>query len=275
MPLKSKAFQGNAALEACLIRHSAHVVPGARGEHVGKIQKALVILGEGFISPTEISGRFYGGSTANTVLAYKTKRQIINRSYQQTPDNIVGKMTIERLDLDMFDLENRPDPDPPPSSRLVSLTMAGAPHNHAKCPRSAFPGPDGRVHHLGTPINPQRFGRMINIGGEDETDYLGFEDFTTEPVLAGPRNRPLTSTLRNGSVSDICARSSPITKHGEQELRRVAMPGCRLTVATNSFSAASIEQIVARLGTIIERHILVDFQPPDGIGLNIFVAVMR
>ncbi len=47
----------------------------------------------------------YGPRTAAAVLAYKTKRAIINRAYQQTPDSIVGKMTIERLDKDMLAIE--------------------------------------------------------------------------------------------------------------------------------------------------------------------------
>jgi hypothetical protein len=40
-------------------------------------------------------------------LAYKRKRQIINRSYQSTPDSIVGKMTIASLDAEMAKLELR------------------------------------------------------------------------------------------------------------------------------------------------------------------------
>jgi hypothetical protein len=44
------------------------------------------------------------------VLAFKTQRQIINTAYQSKPDDIVGKMTIARLDREMFVLEsaNRP-----------------------------------------------------------------------------------------------------------------------------------------------------------------------
>jgi hypothetical protein len=40
----------------------------------------------------------YGTQTANAVLAYKRKRNIINYSYQTQADNIVGKMTITSLD---------------------------------------------------------------------------------------------------------------------------------------------------------------------------------
>ncbi|MCY2978476.1 MAG: hypothetical protein NTU79_07405 [Planctomycetota bacterium] len=42
------------------------------------------------------------GNTAAAVLAYKTKRKIINRDYQMTADNIVGKMTMASLDREML-----------------------------------------------------------------------------------------------------------------------------------------------------------------------------
>ncbi|SEM20720.1 hypothetical protein SAMN04515666_108169 [Bosea lupini] len=278
MTLTSKLMKGDKLLEKCLVNDVDHVVPGARGPHVGKIQLALFQLGEGVISPKEITSQLYGPSTANAVLAYKKRNMILNTALRQkTPDNIVGKKTIFKLDEDLTKLDNRPDPNPPTTSRLVSLTIHGAPgHDHARLCRltSGFPGPDGRVHHLGTPINPQGFGLMINIGGEHETDYLGFRDFTTARISAGPRDRPLTVELKDNSCSDICIRDSPITPFGETEILRIAKNRCRLTVATNSIFAPSMEQIVARLGTVIERHILVDFKPPDGLGAHIIVAVI-
>lgn len=278
MPLTSKLMKGDKLLEKCLVNDADHVVPGARGPHVGKIQQALFQLGEGVIAAKEVAGQLYGPSTANTVLSYKKRNAILNTALRQkTPDNIVGKRTIFKLDEDMAKLELRPDPDPPATSQLVSLTVHGAPgHDHARLCRltNGFPGPDGRVHHLGTPINPQRFGLMINIGGEHETDYLGFRDFTTAKISAGPRDRPLTTQLKEDSCSDICVRDSPITPFGEKEILRIAKNRCRLTVSTSSFFAPGMEQIVARLGTVIERHILVDFKQSDGLGAHIIVAVV-
>ncbi|MDQ6640601.1 MAG: hypothetical protein M3Z15_13200 [Pseudomonadota bacterium] len=71
---------------------------------------ALFALDRLNIDREELVAQFYGGSTARAVLAFKTKRQIINRAYQSKPDNIVGKMTIARLDREMFFFEatNRP-----------------------------------------------------------------------------------------------------------------------------------------------------------------------
>jgi hypothetical protein len=105
MPLTSKAFKGDQKLEACLVSHPAHVLEGASGDHVAKIQAALIVLDGANIDRQEIAGKRYGKSTAAALLAYKTKRRIINFSYQTKPDAIVGKMTIAALDREMFQLE--------------------------------------------------------------------------------------------------------------------------------------------------------------------------
>ena len=106
MFLQSRLFRGNAALEACLVKDSAHLIQGSRGEHVRLVQRALVYLGEKEISGQEYRQGIYGLTTAAAVLRYKQKRKIINFSYQKQADNIVGKMTIQRLDNDVFAIQN-------------------------------------------------------------------------------------------------------------------------------------------------------------------------
>lgn len=113
MGLNSNLFKGDPKLEACLISDPAHVTLGARGEHVGKIQFAITATGLGVISADEIAQQFYGPSTANAVLGFKRTHNIINRTYQQTADNIVGKMTIAELDKIMVEFERRTPPAPP------------------------------------------------------------------------------------------------------------------------------------------------------------------
>jgi hypothetical protein len=81
------------------------VLAGSRGDHVALIQKCLLVLERTAIAGNEIRARQYGGTTAAAVLAYKRARQIINRSYQTQADNIVGKMTIARLDEDIAKVE--------------------------------------------------------------------------------------------------------------------------------------------------------------------------
>jgi hypothetical protein len=68
---------------------------------VAKVQSALFALDSLRIDRSELLSHKYGPSTAQAVLAYKTRRKIINFAYQNTPDNIVGKMTIVRLDRDV------------------------------------------------------------------------------------------------------------------------------------------------------------------------------
>ncbi len=109
------------ALQACLVRDSAHVVLGSRGAHVAKIQSALLLLDtRASIPADELRAGLYGPRTASAVLEYKRKHKIINFSYQTTPDNIVGKMTIAHLDKDLFALEQRPSP-----GRIVCRSSSG------------------------------------------------------------------------------------------------------------------------------------------------------
>jgi hypothetical protein len=99
--LKSKLFSGDARLAACLVDHAKHVTQGDRGPHVAKIQCAVLALEGGTINGSELAESRYGRATAKAVLAYKTRRKIINFSYQTRPDEIVGKMTIRALDNEM------------------------------------------------------------------------------------------------------------------------------------------------------------------------------
>ena len=108
MTLQSKLLRGDPKLEACLLNDAAHVLQGAHGEHVSKLQQALNALGDQEISPHEIASKTYGPSTASAVLSYKKKRNIINFSYPTLADNIVGKMTIASLDKEMQQLEKPP-----------------------------------------------------------------------------------------------------------------------------------------------------------------------
>jgi hypothetical protein len=99
--LKSKLFAGDARLRACLVDNAKHVTLGDHGPHVSKIQSAVLMLDDVRIAGAELAARRYGPTTAKAVLAYKTRRQIINRSYQSKPDDIVGIMTMRALDEEM------------------------------------------------------------------------------------------------------------------------------------------------------------------------------
>jgi len=108
MGLKSKLFRSDKKLEAAAISDPAHILHGATGPHVGKIQRALILLDGATISDDELRKTLYGDATCDSVLAYKQKRSIINRSYQNSADNIVGKMTMARLDDEMVHWEASP-----------------------------------------------------------------------------------------------------------------------------------------------------------------------
>jgi hypothetical protein len=269
--LTSKLFRDDEDLQACAVSDPAHLVPGAQGPHVAKVQQALVILGAGVISADEIAEERYGDTTARTVLTFKgPPRNILNPDLGQVvPDNIVGKRTIATLDRELVALENRPPPAV--ASLFVSFTRDGEPHDHQTCPVGAG---GVQVDHLATPINPGP-GRRINVGGDGETAYLGFEDFVTDHGVVGGPPRPLTDIVPDHSVTDIALRSAPITPRGEGEILRIAAPLARLTIATNTFRAPQMEEIVARMGgTVIERDSLPDPTVPDGLGFQVLVVVL-
>lgn len=108
MPLKSSTLAKDERLEACLVEDAAHLTLGVQGDFVGKVQAALIFLDELSIDEPELEALTYGKSTAAAVLAFKQKRKIINRSYQQREDDIVGKMTIKALDDELAIAENSP-----------------------------------------------------------------------------------------------------------------------------------------------------------------------
>src|SRR5450432_562851 len=113
MALKSQLFRGDAKLEAAAVAAPAHIVPGASGDHVRKIQIALNLVDNAGLDTDGI----YGPRTADAVLAYKQKRQIINRSYQSQADNIVGVMTMAALDAEVAASEGGSDGDTPLTSQ--------------------------------------------------------------------------------------------------------------------------------------------------------------
>lgn len=108
MPLSSDLFRENKRLQDCLVKDPSHVTKGDIGEHVHLIQAALIALEDAEISHLEWKETRYGESTANAVLDYKRKRNIINFSYQTQADNIVGKMTIASLDNEILAMQRIP-----------------------------------------------------------------------------------------------------------------------------------------------------------------------
>lgn len=102
MALLSSMFRKDPKLQACLVHDRSHLTEGASGPHVGRVQTALFVLDGLRVDHEEERAQRYGKSTSSAVLKFKTKRHIINSSYQSRPDNIVGKMTIAALDQELW-----------------------------------------------------------------------------------------------------------------------------------------------------------------------------
>ena len=105
MPLLSELLKNDTRLEDCLNKPLAHIkfkTPPEVGPHVEKIHQALATLNPDGpeIPDSETLTSTYGRKTADAVKAYKSRpgKQIINAAYQHAPDDIVGQMTIKRMD---------------------------------------------------------------------------------------------------------------------------------------------------------------------------------
>lgn len=124
MPLQSQAFRGDPQLEAAAVSDGAHILLGARGPHVGRIQQALITLDGARIGVDQQ----YGPATAAAVQAYKARRGIINTTIQKTADAIVGRMTMAALDAEMLQRERQlpPNPLPPPPPPPTPPNPVGA-----------------------------------------------------------------------------------------------------------------------------------------------------
>jgi hypothetical protein len=116
MPLKSVWFAGNERLERCLRSDPQHVKIGDEGIDVLLIQGALRVLDGVRVDDREVARGHYGRSTAAGVLGYKRRRNIVNHSYQTTPDDVVGRQTIESLDGEMLNKQ-----------RALSMSAVGIP----------------------------------------------------------------------------------------------------------------------------------------------------
>lgn len=185
MPLESRLFSGQKRFEDCLISDPAHIVPGDKGDHVTAIQIALQFLDQVRISEGELAAGSYGPSTVAAVLAYKKRRGIINRSYQSTADNIVGKMTIASLDAEMVAVELRLD---------VMLRPSGMfPHPVDPAQSDAAIRAAARPPGVGPPLAVR--------GGP-------------EPVGAGSRFGPPLSTFPPDLLA-VIERTNPLKKPGD------------------------------------------------------------
>jgi hypothetical protein len=103
--LRSKFLSQSKRLQDCLLHDNSHVQFGDRGDYVHIIQLAVMAVEPVSISKDELNSQHYGKTTQDAVLKYKTRRNIVNATYQKNADAIVGKMTIKALDDELVKRE--------------------------------------------------------------------------------------------------------------------------------------------------------------------------
>jgi len=178
--LTSTEFAGDPKLEACAVSDPAHVTPGSVGNHVGKIQNALIKVDGAAISETERAERRYGASTTQAVVNFKQRRNILN--YAGKIDNIVGKKTIRALDEGLRGASPRPAPKPP-----------GPPPKPIPWNTLPIPGWGGAP---GPPMLPAILTRAT---GDVEVRVPGASTVKGAPGMALPKNT-VVNTLADGDA---------------------------------------------------------------------------
>jgi hypothetical protein len=209
--LQSQLFKGDDALLACLNDDSAHIFfnrarPMA-GPHIGKIQDALfILLHEAVIDQREISAAQFGESTEAAVAAYKNKFQIINRTYQQTPDKIVGKMTIEKLDRD-FAVREADFPRMIEAARVAAFQRCFTAHQRTV--GFAIPSDDPKRIDPNLPFRLRSLEAARNIFDQADLDLSDLDNDSTLGITLGK----MKNLLANGNLPTVNVPSSDPRSH--------------------------------------------------------------
>jgi hypothetical protein len=130
MPVQSNLFTSDLnardRLNKALESDPDHIVPGAVGDHVAKIQTALSLLGTVAINSNEVDQKLYGPTTANAVEAFKASCKPPLLNFKNSLDNITGKKTTRELDRQMQEFEkNNPSPPAPASPAGTADVQVG------------------------------------------------------------------------------------------------------------------------------------------------------
>src|SRR5262249_13336530 len=224
MALQSQLFRGDPKLEAAAVSDPAHIVPGATGEHVRKIQRALIQLDGAAIDPDGI----YGPATAAAVLAYKQKRNIVNRSYQTQADNIVGKMTMAALDLEMLSIEAGPS-GPTRFETIFPVQRPARPNYFL-------------------PPGPSRLCLAFKGGGPlaDELPPLPPRLTFTPSILEVPLNQQGLFRVHNGVGKEVVCEDSWVAKMAPLDLPPNAHFLTRVKIRKNPQHIRLFPQVVGR-----------------------------
>ncbi|WP_088278928.1 hypothetical protein [Ideonella sp. A 288] len=194
--LSSTLFRTDARLQAAATSPSFHVTRGDAGPHVSRLQLALLLLGHNSIDGNEWRCGAYGDSTAATVLAYKRARDIVNRSYQKQADDIVGVMTLARLDAELCGLERLLPPRAAryPQDRLrdsaamfeLRRSVAHLRHTVAGEAGWSVGGPPGAVPTPELPIDPATVGTVVSASQDMAVEFVSILS-SSDQSMVGPR----------------------------------------------------------------------------------------
>jgi hypothetical protein len=159
-------------------------------------------------------------------------------------------ITVARPDVvRMLIVEVRQDRKGPVPGAPLTMLTANSKFFSASEKEGGEPDPAGVFR--GRPVNPKLGGRLINLSGETETPQ--FEDYQVDldHSLGGRggfrpwADDPDASVFIPGkSASHITIRGAPLTDAFIKVIKRIAQPGCRLTVHINKLFIGKLKSQV-------------------------------
>lgn len=219
--LTNARFRGDIVLEACFDNERLLRV-GASGDHVRKVQEALVALG--FTLPRFGPDGSFGSETAGALKQFQTSASL-------TPDTIIGPLTMGALDTRAPSGGGgggvTPPPPPPPAVITASVGRVRA----SSTPRAH--APDRIPPRTATNV-------AVTVSGADAANPVTVR-VTGQSAANG------TVTVNGGPTATLAASASVTLRGGRQttpgntgNLRLVVQHGTRVLARSPVFSVAAI-----------------------------------
>lgn len=194
--LQSRAFAGNAALEAVASGHRILRASGGKIEGVAEIQTALNLLSvqdPAYGIATNGFAGYFGQRTERAVKAFQ-------EDYRLIIDGQVGEETIDALDAAILAFERNPQPALPPANAAVA-----SPHVYEPSPVN------------GALLSAVKFGAADSTVGRSLLAAYGSADRDPSSAKGDPSNCKALLKFPDGTVffdakMAICADGSPRAK---------------------------------------------------------------
>lgn len=266
--LTSPDFAGDSRLERCATEDAWHIMPRSRGDHVGKVQQALISVGGQSIDAGELKAKYYGSSTEAAVSDFKSAQVPPLLNYNNEIDSITGKKTIKALDR-LLSQKPPPKPVPPPDPQPDPPPIVGMAGLNV--------GPLGPLRKW-VDIYYQQCGLETVPGGQINTGRITyfetFEDLLDnlikrqekQQVIVNHGNRvdglrmPMTAKTRANQTGMYIGYLSELADSREKGLLKDSDFGVKNAADFMKIDTASVMRLVDKLVAVRKKKLVLHFR---------------